>query len=520
MRRRTLLAATLFAPAIARAQTPRTLTYVPYVDLAILDPILNTASQTRTHGYVVYDTLYGIDEAWRVQPQMLEGHTAENNFQLWTLTLREGLTFHDATPVLARDVVASIRRWAARDEFGETLMEETADLTAPDDRRILFRMKRPFPLLPDALGKIAPTMPAIMPARLAETDPRKAVPEIIGSGPYRFLPKERIPGARVVYERFSGYRPRPEPASLTAGGKIAHIDRLVWQTMPDSSTVAAAIQSGEIDWWDTVPPDLVPLLRKSRDLTVKTIDTTGVMPILRFNCLHPPFDNKAIRRAILEAVDQSAFMAAFSSEPALWHAPVGMFTPGTPMASTEGLAARTRPTPIAEARAAIVKAGYKGEKILVMNPTDHPVNTVMAQLAADLLAKLGMNVDLAAMDAGTMFQRRANRGPVEKGGWSLFPSMINGMDVFDPAVAFLARGNGGKAWFGWPDSPRLETLREAWLTAPTLPDRQRLCAEMQSVLWEDAPYIPLGQIILPTAYRNTIAGMPTGFPKFWGVTKS
>jgi peptide/nickel transport system substrate-binding protein len=520
MRRRSLIAAALAAPVVARAQKPRVLTYVPYVDLAILDPMLNTASQTRTHAYMVYDTLYGIDAAWRVRPQMVAGHVAEDDFRIWTLTLRDGLAFHDGTPVLARDVVASIRRWGARDEFGETLLEATDALDVVSDKILRFRMKHRFTLLPDALGKIAPTMPAIMPARLAATDPRRAVTEIVGSGPFRFVPGERVPGARAVYERYSGYVPREEAASLTAGGKQALLDRVVWQTMPDQATAAAALQAGEVQWWDTVPPDLVPLLARDRGVTVAVKDTVGVMPVLRFNALQPPFDNAAIRRAVLEAVDQAAFMAAFSSDPAFWRAPVGIFPPGTPMANDEGLAARGRPLAAEAAKRAILEAGYAGAPVVLMNPTDHPVNTVMAQIAADLMRRIGLNVDLVSMDAGTMFQRRGNRGALGKGGWSAFPSMVNAMDLFDPAVSFLARGNGEKAWFGWPTSARMEALREAWLEAADLAERQRICRELQAAVWAEAPYVPLGQIVLPTAYRRDVEGVLEGFPKFWGVARS
>ncbi len=517
MRRRTLLAAALAAPVVARAQSPRSLTYVPYVDLAILDPMLNTASQTRTHGYMVYDTLYGVDAQYNVRPQMVEGHVAEDDFRVWTLTLREGLRFHDGSPVLARDVVASIKRWGAKDEFGESLLEETAELAAVSDRVLRFRMKAPFTLVPDALGKIAPTMPAIMPERLALTDPRKAVAEIVGSGPFRFVAGERIAGARVVYERFADYVPRAEPASMTAGGKAVKLDRVVWQTIPDSATAAGALLNGEVQWWDTVPPDLIAMLRKDKRVRVEIKDQTGVMPVLRFNSLHKPFDAAAIRRAVLGAVDQASFMAAFSSDDSVWRAPVGAFTPGTPMGNDEGLVARRGKPDLDAAKRAIAAAGYDGARVVVMNPTDHPVNTVMAQMAGDLLGRLGMNVDLVSMDAGTMFQRRGNRGPVDKGGWSIFPSMVNGMDVFDPAVSFLARGNGEGAWFGWPTSPRMETLRREWFEARQVGERQRICREIQAQVWADAPYVPLGQIVLPTAFRADVGGIVEGFPKFWGV---
>ncbi len=125
---------------------------MPQADLAVLDPVFTTAYVTRNHAFMVFDTLYGIDEAFNPQPQMLAGHTVENDGKLWTLTLREGLKFHDGQPVLARDALASIKRWAPRDAFGSSLLAVTEEMTAPSDRSVVIRLKKPFPMLPLAMG--------------------------------------------------------------------------------------------------------------------------------------------------------------------------------------------------------------------------------------------------------------------------------------------------------------------------------------------------------------------------------
>ncbi|MEJ1976917.1 MAG: ABC transporter substrate-binding protein [Acetobacteraceae bacterium] len=428
MKRRTLLqgaAATLAAPRILRAEAARVVRFVPFVDLGILDPVINTAALTRTHGYLVFDTLYGTASDYSIEPQMVEGHVTDSDFRTWTLTLREGLAFHSGEKVLARDVVASIRRWGAVDQSGRTLLAATDELAVVSDRVLRFRMKQPFPLLPDALGKIAPSMPCIMPERIASADPAKPVKEIVGSGPFRFVANERVPGARVVYEKFADYVPRPNGVpGLTSGPKVVNIDRVEWITMPEFATAAAALQRGEVDWVDVPSPDLLPMLRRDPKLVVDVKDKTGVVPVLRFNCIQPPFDNVAIRRAVLGAASQADFLSALSSDSTNWRDHVGVFTPGTPMASAAGI--QDEPTDLATARQAIQAAGYKGERVVVMTPTDHPVNGPAAQVAADLMKKLGLNVDAQAMDAGTMFERRASREPVDKGGWSCFPSAVAG----------------------------------------------------------------------------------------------
>lgn len=523
MRRRHFLAtgaAALAAPRSASAQGSRVLKFVPYVDLAILDPIVNTASQTRTHSFLVFDTLFGIDFNYDVQPQMVAGVTQNAERTEWQLTLRDGLMFHDGSPVLARDCVASIRRWAVRDVMGQSLMEVTDELSAPSDKVIKFRLKRPFRLLAEALGKISPSPCAIMPERLAKLDPVKPVPELIGSGPFRFLASERVPGARVVYEKFALYRPREGAVGFSSGPKIVNVDRVEWITMPEGSTAASALQNGEVDWVEAPPPDLLPQLRRDSSIVVQTTDRTGVVPVMRFNTLIPPFDNPALRRALMRAVDQKAFMEAFSDDTSLWEIKYGLFTPGTPMASDVGFDTLFGPTDFGRAKREVAASGYANEKIVLMSPGDHPVNSVMSLVAGDLFKKLGLNVELAPMDAGTMFQRRANRGPIDKGGWNAFPSAVGGVDALDPADAFLSRGNGLAGWYGWPTIPEFETLRNAWIAEPDEAAQKRICAQMQLALFENAPHLPLGHILQQTAHRKTIIDILPGFAKFWGVRKA
>src|SRR3984893_14707675 len=279
--------AALAAPRIGRAERPNKLVFAPAADLSLLDPVVTGYRPTRNHAYLVFDTLYGIDTSWAAQPQMVEGHQVEEDGLIWTLTLRDGLRFHDKEPVLARDVVASIRRFAARISFAGALMAATEELSAPDDRTLRFRLKRPFPHLPEALAGPGNNVPAIMPERLAATSPFKPVAEIVGSGPYRFLPDEHISGARAAYERFPLYQPRAAgPVGFTAGPKLAHFDLVEWLTL-DPFSVMAALRSSEIDWWESPPRDLAEGLARARGISV-TLQYATAMGILRFNHLHPP----------------------------------------------------------------------------------------------------------------------------------------------------------------------------------------------------------------------------------------
>jgi peptide/nickel transport system substrate-binding protein len=525
MKRRQLLAAaaatTLARPALVRAASTTTLHFIPQIDLSILDPHITFAYVTRGHGYMIFDTLYGQDGSFRPTPQMLAGHTIENDGKLWRLTLRSGLLWHDGPPVLARDCVASIRRWAKRDALGSALMAATDELSAADDQTIQFRLKKPFPLLPNALGKVTSAMPAMMPERLANTDPFKPISEMIGSGPFRFVANERVAGDRAVYERFDKYQPRPDGTpDWTAGPKQVHLDRVIWTTIPDVSTKAAALQNGEQHWWENPSADLLPLLRADRHITLEVINPTGAVNMMRPNHAQPPFNNPAILRAMLYAFDQSAFMQAIvGSDPALYHVPHGFFCPNTPMASEAGLEPLRGQRDLAKAKRLIKEAGYGGEKVAMLVASDYPQFKAIGDVAADVMGQIGLNVDYVATDWGTMLQRRNNRGPVEQGGWSCFSTGWEGEDHMDPSSHYALRGNGEEAasWPGWCVSPKLEDLRNAWFDAPDLPTQQAICRDLQIRAMQDVPSIPLGQYLQYTAYRSNVRGVLKGFPTFWNV---
>ena len=523
MKRRAFLAAaaTLAAPALVRAETQSVLRFIPQADLTALDPVWTSVYVTRNHGYLVFDTLYGQDSAYRLTPQMVAGHTVDADGRLWRLTLRDGLRFHDDTPVLARDCVASIRRWARRDAFGQTLMLATDALTAEDDRTIQFRLKAPFPFLPEALGKIGINMLPIMPERLASTDPFKQVTEMVGSGPFRYLADERVVGARVAYARFEGYRPREGGSpDWTAGPKVVHFDRVHWNVIPDGATAAAAMQQGEADWWEQPLFDLLPLIRRAPGLAVSVVEVTGNIGILRLNQLHPPFDNPAIRRAVLSALDQRDFMTAVVGDtPDASRTDVGFFAPGTPMASDAGLDALKPPHDVAAAKRAIQAAGYAGERVVVMTPSDYPRIDAMCNVAADLLRRCGLNVDLQATDWGSVIQRRASKAPVDQGGWSTFITTLTGADMSSPASNLAMRGSGQNAWFGWPTAPGLERLRDSWLAATDPVAQRAIAADIQKQAFVDVPFLPLGEFIQPTVQSRTLTGGLTGMPLFWNIRR-
>jgi peptide/nickel transport system substrate-binding protein len=515
MRRRTLLtslaAAGLPAPTLAQGGAAHTLRFIPNADVTTLDPLNTTSYGVRNHGHMCWDTLYGPDQNFVMRPQLCEGHVVEDDGLRWVFTLRPGIRFHDNEPIRAQDAVASINRWSARDTLGQTLRERTAEMRALDDRRFEIRLKQRFGPMLEALGKPSSYPCFVYPERFAAVDPARPFTEVVGSGPYRFVAAERLSGARAVYQRFEGYVPNPSPPNLFGGAKLAHFERVEFVWMSDAGTAAAAIQAGEVDWWEQVAPDLRPVLRRHRDVVVERTDFGGLMAFLRFNQLHPPFDNPAVRRALLASINQADFMTAImGTDRALWSDGIGAFPTSSPLANDEGIAALTAPRSFEAAQRGLREAGYANQPVAVLHPTDVVNNNALTTVLTDALKRSGLNAESITSDWGTVLGRRARQEPPAQGGWNALIVVFGGVDLGNPGVHPLLRGNGRQAWFGWPNSPALEAMREEWLDSPGLDAQKAIARRIQAQLWQDVPFIPLGQYFVDSAWRRNLTGIQRG----------
>jgi len=527
MHRRAFLASAASSLAIPALAQPAiggkaaTIVHVPQGNLVSLDPVWTTAIVTRNAAAMIFETLYGRDESLAPKPQMVEGHQIEDNGLRWTMRLRPGLLFHDGTPVLARDCVASLQRWMKRDGIGQTIADRLDALEAPDDKTLVWRLKKPFASLPYALAKTQLT-PVIMPERLAVTDAFKQIPEVIGSGPFRYVPDEYVSGHRAVFARFDKYQPRDEPVSFAAGGYRVLVDRVEWRIIPDAATAAGALASGEVDWLDTPLPDLIPLLKSKSNVVVAPIDIYGTFGGLRPNQLHGPTANPGVRRAMLAAIDQVDVMTAvMGGDQSLFRAPVGFYIPGTPSANDAGMERLRKRASVDEIKAMLKQAGYGGEKVVFMHPTDQVYYDAMSHVAAAAFRAVGINVDEQSTDWGTVVERRTSKEPLEKGGWSMFPFGSPAAEYRDPIFATNMRGNGMAAWFGWPTDPVMEDMRTTWMDSNDPAERRRLDEATQLRAFETVPFIPLGQYLPPAAWRKNLSGLQKGaMPVFWNVTKT
>ena len=522
MKRRSFLAAAastaLARPAIAQPAAP--LRFVPQGNLVTMDPVWTTATVTRNATNMVFETLYGRDAQMNPQPQMIAGALVEDDGKRWTLTLRDGLAFHDGEKVLARDCVASLKRWMKRDPAGQTIEQRLDALEVKDDRSLVFRLKKPFAGLPAALSKVQPT-PAIMPECIAATDPFKQITEVIGSGPFRYVANEYLTGHQAVFARNTAYRPRDEAASYNAGGLRALVDRVEWRIIPDAATAAGALAAGEVDWLEAPLPDLLPMLRKAPGVTVGVLDETGYFGVLRPNWQHGPTANLGVRQAMLAAINQVDVMTAtMGDDKSLYRAPIGMFIPGSISANEAGMDLVRNRKSTAEIRAMLKAAGYNGEKVVLFHPTDQVFYNAMIGVVAAAFREIGLNVDEQSVDWGTVVERRTSHEPLEKGGWSMFPAGNPAVEYTDPLLATGVRANGNKAWFGWPDDQRLEDLREAWLDTTDAARQRQLAEQIQARCLDLVTVIPIGQYLPPAAWGRTLSPPMKGLcPVFWGVRR-
>jgi len=513
------LASSAFMPNRAFSQgRASTLRFIPSTPLPSIDPITATSYVIRNHGYLIYDTLFATDAHFQIKPQMVEAWETAPDGLKWSFRLRDGLTFHDNEPVRAQDCIASIARWSKRDAFGQTFATFVDGYDVVDQRTFAIRLKKPFPMMTAALGKLSSNVPFIMPERVAMTDHLKNITEAVGSGPWRFIDKQWVPGQNAIYERFAAYKPREEAPSWAAGGKVARIDRIEWLPLTEAPAAVGALMQGEVDWYEQPPVDLLPVLKGNKDIQIENVPL-GLFLLMRFNQMQPPFNNPGIRRAVMMAVNQTDYMEAVVGSKDYYQEAKTFFTPGSPMSSGAGGAAAMQAN-LEKAKAMLKEAGYKGEKIILLAPADQPIAYQQCLVTEDLFKKLGMNAELVATDWASFIGRRANRGLPEQGGWSAFHTLWSCADTLNPALHPLVRTNGDSAWFGWPDDPALEGLRDQWIAEPDVAKQKALAAAIETRAFETVPYVPAGLVQQPMAYRKSLTGMvlsPVQF--FWNMEK-
>ncbi len=507
--------ATMGAGTALAATDAKTIHMIPQGDLKILDPIQNPSYITRNHGYMIYDTLFAQNSKGEVKPQMVDAYQVSADKKVWTFTLRAGLKWSDGTPVTAADCVASIKRWAARDVSGRLLGAAIGELKAVDASTFTITLAKPFGPVIEMLGKPSSNVPFMMPERVAKTEATEQIKDTTGSGPFIFKKDEWVPGSKVVYVKNPHYVPRKEPADGLAGGKVVHVERVEWNVIPDQNTALSAFKGGEMDVYELPPADFLDPLTKDANVKL-AVDPLGNQGWLRPNHQLPPFNNPKARQALTYLVNQDEYLAA-AGFPAKYRHPTCMayFMCGSVNDTKAGAQAYQGGQNLEKAKQLLKEAGYKGEKVVVLAPSEPPIQAAAALVTIQNLKKIGVNVEAQAMDWGTLQARRA-----KKDGWNIFHTYSVGADVYSPAVNAYAQASCEAAPSGWPCDAELEKLRADWVAESDPAARKQLTDAIQTRMYEVVPYVNFGQFFQPMAYRSNLSGvLNVGIPVMWNVEK-
>ena len=498
----------------------KVLRVVPQAEPQSFDPVFTQVNNVSMHGAMIYDQLFGWDDKMNVQPQMVDDWKTTDDRLLYTFTLRRGLKFHDGGDVTTRDVVASLKRMFVRDGQNQLLAGLIDEYQRIDDRSFSIRLKAPFAFTEFLLGGSNGVVGAIMREKDAMTDPFTQVKARIGSGPFRFIDAEYRPGAKLVYEKFDGYVPRSEPASGFAGGKVAKVDRVEWVIIPDTSVAFNALRSGEVDMLDAPPLDLLPTVAGDRNIVIGEVWPLESYAVLRFNSIHPPFNDVKARQVVALAFSQIDYMSAAYGDPKLWHECYAYWVCGSPNGTEVGSEPYRKPD-LDRARQLVRESGYDGAPVVLIGGSDILAYQRLSLVTVDLLQKIGFKVDLQFSDWGSVATRRQKKDPPAQGGWNLFHTSANGAQLSSPLTSpSTITTCDGKNFPGWPCDQVEEDMRLRYIREPDAAKRMALLQDMHRRLWEIVPYLPLGQFVQPFLWRSNISGvLRSNVLAFWNISK-
>lgn len=517
----------LSIPSILRAQTIPIATRTVRVVLdglpSVLDPDYTTDGLTQNHALAIYDMLFAPDSRQVARPQMVGNWGVSDDKKTYTFELRDGLGFHDGTPVTAADCVASIRRWGEVNPSGQLLLERAKDVSKKDDRIFTISLKEPLGLLIDLLASVSTETPLfVMREKDASRPATEQVTTTIGSGPFKFNEALAKPGASFTYDLNEQYVPRKEPPDGFAGGKVVKVDRIIWESISDQQTALGALQAGEIDLLSAPSVDFYSTIQGDPNLQLQVLNTGGENYFARVNFLQSPFDNVKARQALLHLIDQEAFLRVIAPDPMDARVITSIFGNGAPYSNDENTGWYKKGGAPEKAKQLFKDAGYEGEKVIILESTDWAPGDLSAQLLASELKKIGVNAELAPSNWADIATRRANKGAIQNGGWNIHISSWPDAGLADPIGCALLLANGDKAWYGWPKNDEYEALRAKWADTERLDERKALARQMQHLWWDFVGAVFLGRAVPAYGRRKALTGLVstnTWIRPMWNMQK-
>ncbi len=520
LRQYAFVAAMGLAATTAQAQQ-KVLHVVPSADVAELDPTRAANQIGRIYSQMVFDTLFALDHTLSPKPMMVDKEDVSADGLTYTFTIRPGLKFTDGSAVTTKDIIASIERFEDGPSVGAQLKARTASMQIVDDRTFKLVLNAPFGLVEFALGGGGAPIAGIM--RYADATRPNNVPltNPVGSGPFIYNASMRESGHRVVFDRNPDYPARSEPPDGAAGARVVKVDRVQFDILPDPTTAANAMATGEEDFWDTVTPDLVPFL-KDHGVVVRRTTSLPSTVWIRPNFELPPFNNVKARQALALLFDQKEFMEAVAVKDQ-WSTCYSFSICGSVYGTEVGSDAYRKPDP-ARAKQLLAESGYKGEPIVIVGTPQLPIINIVSQIMAQKLRDIGANVDLQMGDWATVYTRVNTPHLTGKNGWNLVGTYSLGGTWFSPLTNVAldtSCGDHTTASMGMPCDAEGEKLRQAVLAARGLDAQKAAFETFQKHAWDFIPYIPGGQFDINNAYRKNISGVLDGYVIiYWNIEKN
>ena len=475
-----------------------TVRFIPNGGISGPDPIRGGALSLTT-AYSIHDWLIAWDIDGNLQPQMLDQWRIEDDGKLITLTLRDGLLFHNLEPVTPADIIQSIHRWRSKAVFGTFFNESLVSLTAPDDRTIVAEFTEPSGVFLQGLGDPSSPSPIMVPEYLAKTPKEDLMPENIGAGVYKMISFDE--GNKMVWEGFRDYNPRSEPASFRAGGKHGYLDTIEGVEVPETQTRVAALVTGQVDFLDIIPPDFVGEIERNPELTA-LISQPGAQYFVELNKWDgSPFEmtekGQLMRKAIQALVDTDEIMASFGPED-MWMTCASMWACGTRYGNESVNPELYNQKNVELAKQYLEQAGYAGEPIIMIHSTGGgEAWTAFATVLNEQLKRAEINVDFKVMDSAAM---SAYRDATGNEGWHISPTYMTSWSWRPIASRYSTYDLSGY------DSPRMRDARLALTKEADAGRMQSLADEMQRVFFEEAPYVLAGHAFFLRAMNADLEG--------------
>jgi peptide/nickel transport system substrate-binding protein len=480
-----------------------------------------------THDGLVAFKRAGGREGTKLVPDLAESiPKPTNGGKTWTFKLRSGIKFSNGQTVTPKDVRATFERlfkigdspnsgtWYNVIVGGDACVKKPKSCSlakgiTTSGNKITFHLTHGDP---EFLDKLGTPFAFILPTGTSNKEVQIPPP---GTGPYYFAqynPNKQIKLVRNKY--FKEWSKDAQPAG--------NPDVILQKFGLGVEAEVTQVENGQADWvFDTPPADRLNELSSKYSKQVFINPLTAVWYIA-LNTRIPPFNNLKARQAVMAALSQEDYMRALvGDDNALWKALPGFFTPDTPLYTEEGGEILKGKRDLTAAKKLLAESSYKGEPVTCVVAQDQPITKAQGDVTAELLKRIGMNVDFVATDWGTTGQRRAQKSPPGQGGWGMFHTWHAGADCVNPAVYIAIRATGDTAWFGWPNVPSVETEVTAWFDAKTLDEEKAAIKRLNKAALDNVVYAPTGFFLGYQAWRKNVSGIVKGpIPFAWGVSKT